>query len=141
MIHSTCVASDVSFQLAVVTEGNIAMRATESLRSLLFPRRSGRGGGTGRERVDRLEPGKLVQLSDVAWSHAKGGEPRRMQSFRRGFQRGEEALHRRRNDIERRLVHRLRVVNARTDRHPSGNRSERELVAEHQVVRVTVMNR
>lgn len=139
-MHATCVASDVSFELAVVAERHVAVRAAESLGPLLLAGRGGRRGADGRERVDRLQSSQLVQLADVAGAHAESGEARGMKSFWRGFQRGEEALHGRGDGVERLLVHRLREVNARTERHPGRKRGERELVAEHQVVRVSGMN-
>ena len=89
-------AANVSFELAVVAEGHLTVRASESLRPLLL---AGWGcdsaGGGRREMVDRFESGQLVKFADFIWAHTQSGQSARMQSLRRGFQRGQESLHRR----------------------------------------------
>lgn len=85
---STCVTADMSFKLAVVAKGHLAMRASEPFWSLLLVQGRGGCGMSGRKDggSQRLEAGQLVQLADVVRTHSKSGEPGWMQHFRSRFQ-------------------------------------------------------
>lgn len=107
VMNDTCVTANVSFELAVVAEGHLTVRASESLGSLLLARRvvmlvvSGGGRrhdtGAGSRRImvlnQRLESGQLVELANFIGAHTQSGQTARMQSLGRGFQRGQESFH------------------------------------------------
>lgn len=93
----TGVTANVSLELSVVAESDVAMGAAEAFRTLFLAaggrvRRLGRCRMSIRNRVvvrkmtgvDRFESGQLVELSDFDGTHAQSGQLGRMKRFRTG---------------------------------------------------------